>query len=374
MVVNGKERGFMDQEMLNKRFVIYGFENTVNHKIYVGQTTQRLRARIDGHKSGEQHFDKMLKQYGIKSFYIVILEECSSIDKLNERETYWIKRLNCKEPNGYNLTDGGLNCIPTSETRQKMSAKQFKRAVLCVELNIVFESLTAAANWAGVSMRAVRQACEDNKQIAGFHWRFLGEARKNYRKNICCKAVRCVETGEIFSSIKAAAEWVDVVQSSIGYACRHGTRAGTYHWEYVDSSQLNRKYKPRNKNPQRRAVRCIELDMTFESTTAAAAWVGVNPQNINEACKNPNRTIKGHHWEFTGLPCVSEEICKKMGARSSKQVICVETGIIYPSVRAASEAVGTSTENIAGVCRGRYKTAKGYHWCYVTDAQSPSAR
>ena len=44
----------------------------------------------------------------------IILELLSRIKKLeedvedyNEKERYWIKKLNCKVPNGYNLTDGG---------------------------------------------------------------------------------------------------------------------------------------------------------------------------------------------------------------------------------------------------------------------------
>ncbi len=36
-----------------------------------------------------------------------ILEYCESEDQLNEREKFWIKELNSRSPNGYNLTVGG---------------------------------------------------------------------------------------------------------------------------------------------------------------------------------------------------------------------------------------------------------------------------
>ena len=44
---------------------------------------------------------------------------------LNEREIFWIAKLNTKVPNGYNLTDGGEGLVnPSDETRAKMSANR----------------------------------------------------------------------------------------------------------------------------------------------------------------------------------------------------------------------------------------------------------
>lgn len=49
----------------------------------------------------------------------------------------------------------------------------------------------------------------------------------------------------------------------------------------------------------------------------------------------------------------------------SKKVICVETGIVYPSSREASRQTGAHYQNINKCCRGKYKTTKGYHWRYA---------
>ena len=45
------------------------------------------------------------------------------IETLYDREIYWIKKLNTKSPNGYNLHDGGRGgCLnPSDELRQKLS-------------------------------------------------------------------------------------------------------------------------------------------------------------------------------------------------------------------------------------------------------------
>ena len=51
------------------------------------------------------------------------------------------------------------------------------------------------------------------------------------------KKVRCVETGDIFNSIKDANLWcgLSTYSSSISNCCKNSTKtAGGYHWQYVD--------------------------------------------------------------------------------------------------------------------------------------------
>ena len=52
---------------------------------------------------------------------------------------------------------------------------------------------------------------------------------------------------------------------------------------------------------------------------------------------------------------------------ASKKVLCVETGIIYNSIREAERITGVYNTNISACCLGRYKhkTAGGYHWEYI---------
>lgn len=49
------------------------------------------------------------------------------------------------------------------------------------------------------------------------------------------------------------------------------------------------------------------------------------------------------------------------------QVRCVETGMIYPSIREASRQTNILFHQISGCCRGVEKTAGGYHWEYVKE-------
>jgi group I intron endonuclease len=88
--------------------IIYKATNRANGKIYVGQTLQTLRGRIQGHKKGLSGiFSKAIRKYGIGSFDFEVIDSACSISDLNKKECAWIAHYNCKNPNGYNMNDGG---------------------------------------------------------------------------------------------------------------------------------------------------------------------------------------------------------------------------------------------------------------------------
>ena len=49
---------------------------------------------------------------------------------------------------------------------------------------------------------------------------------------------------------------------------------------------------------------------------------------------------------------------------NTKQVQCIETGIIYLSMKEAERQTGIFATSIKQVCKKRQKTAGGYHWKY----------
>jgi len=87
--------------------IIYKIENRINGKIYIGQTKKSLKDRIYAHLKGNSHVGNAFKKYGIDSFAISIIDRTASKKELHEKEKYWIKTLNCRSPNGYNITSGG---------------------------------------------------------------------------------------------------------------------------------------------------------------------------------------------------------------------------------------------------------------------------
>ena len=72
----------------------------------------------------------------------------------------------------------------------------------------------------------------------------------------------------------------------------------------------------------------------------------------------------------------NEKISKTMKQRvkngyhnndTSKKIICIETGIIYNTVKEATEAMGCGASTISMCLIGKHKTACGYHWKYYIE-------
>ena len=81
---------------------IYRVFHRRTNRSYIGQSVQ-IEGRIRQHfsDSGASLFRQSSKLAMIKRFDWEILEECDR-ESLNERESYWIDKLNTNKPNGYN--------------------------------------------------------------------------------------------------------------------------------------------------------------------------------------------------------------------------------------------------------------------------------
>ena len=109
----------LNPEIAFIKMVIYMIRHKLTRKIYVGKTTRTLEERINEHlrNSRNSYIDRSIKKYGFENFEVEILSKCDTIEELNEREKFWIKELNSKFPNGYNLI--GYNIKPHKPTISK---------------------------------------------------------------------------------------------------------------------------------------------------------------------------------------------------------------------------------------------------------------
>jgi group I intron endonuclease len=110
--------------VIDRRHFIYIVENSINDKLYVGQTVNLYKRQWDhfsGNGTSSTVLSNAIRKYGAKSFEFVLLESCNSVDEANNREIYWIENLNTLAPSGYNLKTGGGNGFPCAESRLRMS-------------------------------------------------------------------------------------------------------------------------------------------------------------------------------------------------------------------------------------------------------------
>lgn len=105
---------------------IYLLRNTVNGKLYVGQSVHTGR-RWHEHKKSAARGDKSplydsIRKHGRDAFEFVVLEVCDPL-QLDEREAYWFSAYDVRNPaNGYNLLPAGQNGrVMDAATRERLS-------------------------------------------------------------------------------------------------------------------------------------------------------------------------------------------------------------------------------------------------------------
>lgn len=113
---------------------IYKITNTINGKIYIGQSIRPIQKRFKRHINDainnniNTHFAKAIRKYGKDNFVIEEIDTANSQDELNRKEQYWIKYYDSTNK-GYNETDSIYKCggntykNKTDEEMQKIKEK-----------------------------------------------------------------------------------------------------------------------------------------------------------------------------------------------------------------------------------------------------------
>lgn len=194
---------------------IYGILNTVNGKLYIGQS-RNLEKRWKAEKKAEgvnKHLKMSMKKYGLDNFHFFILEECEVKD-LNNRERFYIKLYHTFNPEfGYNKTSGGDTsfeyypvCL-TDEQRKKISKKAYERwANMPDEKRKEISEKLRKANLGKKLSKEHKEKIKNSgkglKRKAGTG-KNISEAKIEANRKKAKEKIRCIETGdEEFSSIQ----------------------------------------------------------------------------------------------------------------------------------------------------------------------------
>lgn len=159
--------------------IIYKLQNKINGKIYIGKTIKEVEQRIAEHLSTKSIIGNALRKYGLQSFDIFIMDLADDNEILNEKERYWIKTLNCKVPNGYNLTDGGDGLTnPLQETKDKISEKLRGKKLSFDHI----EKLKGRVPWNKGKINVYSESTLEKIRLARKQQKVYGMMNKNHSK------------------------------------------------------------------------------------------------------------------------------------------------------------------------------------------------
>ena len=183
------------------------------------------------------------------------------------------------------------------------------------------------------------------------------------------KKVICLETGEVFNSLKNAA-FAKNLQD--GWSIRKAIMsekytASGYHWSDYNENIDYSKNKFYGKEIQYAVIR-LEDCKKYSSYKEAALDNNKTSSTIFDAASGKIKTANGYHWdkynqEIDYTKNIYYEKKKINYPSNFKRVICIETGKIYHSQSEAAKDIGYKISgDIGRCCDGKLKSCGGYHW------------
>lgn len=227
-----------------------------NGKVYIGITFRKPETRWSNGNgySRQKHFYAAIKKYGWENIKHEILFENLSKEDACQKEIELIAQYKSNDPEfGYNQSLGGesgnFGRRHSEETKQKMSEAQKgeKNHGFGKHLSEETKAKLSKANKGKIiseetrkkmseRQKGVRLSEETKKKISEAHkGKPLSKEHVAKIAEANKKTVICIETGELFNSVKEAAEYAKVNQSHLSNVlCGRSNTAGGYHWEYIE--------------------------------------------------------------------------------------------------------------------------------------------
>lgn len=226
---------------------IYKVTNRVNGNFYIGQSNN-IKRRFVEHKNlnkrGCRLLHAALKKYGVENFSFEVVEECRE-DELDKREIYYIETL----MPAYNIAAGGKGkrgvhvSDEVKEVLRKHAKEQWANRTEEQKNEIIKHNL--------VGPRKGHEVSEHTRELLRNHNLGKKQSDETVKKrqetmrkkkeagwkkdgSKTWKPVICIETGEVFQSVKESAERFGIRPAAVSSVlCRRRKTAGGYHFEYA---------------------------------------------------------------------------------------------------------------------------------------------
>lgn len=258
---------------------IYKITNNINGKVYVGQSTD-IKRRWYQHKWEYKEEDRLeynsivhkaFRKYGIENFSFEIIEECSP-EILDEKERYWISKLNTLQPNGYNIMVGGQEVRGQVWKCVDCGKIVFRGSKRCKECNNKYRILISSQqSQRPKPLELAKLVKENGFEGTGRLFSVSGNAIKKW----------CISYNIPFKK----AELIKWYNSQIGIE------------ENTDKILPKNAKKPVNQLD----LQTGEIINTFDSIADAMRYLGKSKSShIIECCKGKLKQAYGFKWEYCG--------------------------------------------------------------------------
>lgn len=198
-------------------------------KIYIGQTQQMYeRFRDYRRPRANRYLKRAMLKYGLENITVEILEKDVPLDKLDEREQFYLDTLQPFNDNGYNI------CLEASTTRgRKRPPEEMKGTIEYMtgrfgELNHFYGKKHSEE-----SKQRQRDAKLGKKCSETHIELFCGAGQEAVKRKVNQIDKITLELIETWDFIRLAANTLSIHEGSITNACKGKYKtAGGFKWEY----------------------------------------------------------------------------------------------------------------------------------------------
>ena len=162
-----------------KHYTVYTLHGPTG-RVYAGYTGSPVEKRWkngNNYKKNAGLWDD-IEYYGWESFDKAVHGEHMDIWSARNFEYYLIRRYDLTDPEkGYNLNYGGFSAKGRNMTageREAMKTRFASKAVKCVETGTVYSGIREAARMTGLGHQNISAACHGKaKTCGGYHWELI---------------------------------------------------------------------------------------------------------------------------------------------------------------------------------------------------------
>ena len=284
---------------------IYKIINKINNKIYVGQSVN-IQKRWYQHLYDANHrpmigIDQAIKKYGAKNFQYELIEECSA-DELNDKEIYWIEKLNTFKGEGYNNSIGGLSLQGENHPRAFLTDEQVWDIREMYKNHCKFQEVKDKYLSLGISERGLQKIWR-NENWQHIHSDVYTEENKLWHSTY---GVGHSEDQLGLSSDDIALKQEEIDKIYLDYTQNHISireLVKKYNRDYgVIEKYVNNPKEVSQVKYKGRKIQNVETKKIFNSISSAAKWASCGATTITRhlydnkpAGKIPN-TLEDAHW------------------------------------------------------------------------------
>ena len=271
---------------MSNNYVVY-IHISPSNKRYVGITSQEPKRRWQNGRGYYKniHFTNAINKYGWDNFQHIIIARGLDKETAKWLEIELIRELDLKnEDKGYNITDGGDTSVPCSKETKEIISKTNSKSVICLTTKRIFSSVKKANEFYNIIN--VSKCCNNTQNSCGEleDGSKLIWKRINYEHN---KSYR------VIGSIKDS------------YNPNYNKYSNIKSFHYLNNNSMSQEQRDKisktriesgiaigENNPRATKVICVTTGKIFNTLKEGAEFYNCCRQEISHCCKG-YRTKKG---------------------------------------------------------------------------------